>query len=376
MTWRVRWTTRAAAIFAALAALALGGDAAASPVTRSDAAPSARRRATVELRLRDEARLRAALRAAMESGTIALDVDVLAPDRPERPEAPYRVTVGEEGGAYEIAVVDDEHDRLYTRRVERASAAEDEVALEATAHVVVYALEALGRGETIGTPRERSPPPAIPARAEDLEGRHAEDAPPSAPAPSDAVAPSHERSSAASPRFSFGTRASVTGYASNAPAIFGVGAIAGVRFPLERWSFEIAASFEQHASAEVRSSSLSSRFQMHSARIFVRGELALGHAVALGPAIGVGLERMGVTTRSRTGGGEPTISSSDVVGVASPALGARVTIAPRLRAQADLGLHLPFEQVDYVVTQGTRRLHFLEPWSIRPWAGVGLVAEL
>jgi hypothetical protein len=314
-----------------------------------------------------DARFRGSLQAALRSATVALDVELLAPDASAPTPAPYRVTVEERGAGYDIRVLDDERDRIYTRRVE-GSGGDDEVAHEAAVHVVVYALEALGRGETIGTPRA-PPPPSVtvgPTR------------PASAPSPIAAVdraVPLRPTTFPQSPRFSFGTRASVTSYASNAPAIFGVGAFAALRFP--QWAaFEIAVSIQQHALTEIRSASLSSRFQMHSARMFLGYDLVRTPATAIGPALGLGLDRIGVTTGPRAGRSEPSISSHDVIGVAVLALGARAALASHLRVQGDLGIELPLQHVEYVVQRTSGTVTFLEPWPVRPWISVALVAEL
>lgn len=295
----------------------------------------------------------------MESATIAFDVEILALETPEAP-APYRVTIEERNAGIDVSVVDDKHDRVYSRRVEAASS-DDEVALEATAHVVVYALEALGRGEIIGSPRARPPPLAA-----------VEQAPPIA----DRRSPARQPVSPPRLRFSFGTRASVTGYASNAPAILGVGAIAGVRLPSGPSAFEIAASLEQRVPAVLRTPSLASRFQLHAARIFVRRDLAVTPGVDLGAAFGVGLDRIGVTTVPRRGSSDPTIVSQDLVGIAAVAFGLRATIASHLRVQGDIGIELPWKDVEYIVQRSSENVTILAPWPLRPWMSVALVAEL
>ena len=170
----------------------------------------------------------------------------------------------------------------------------------------------------------------------------------------------------------------MTAHAANAPAVFGVGAVTAIRFtfPPARSAFEIAASVEQHVPTEVRSSNLSSRFRIHNARLFVRYDLAVSRTIGLGPAVGLGVDRIGVTTGPRAGGPDPTISSYDVIGVAAAAFGARAAIASHLRLQVDLGLELPWQRVEYVVQRGSRNLTFLDPWQLRPWASIGLLAEL
>lgn len=354
------------------------GAVAASP----DPGPSAGRdagvegwhRATVTLELQDEAGFREVLRAAIESASIGFDVEVLsATTRRSTPAAAFQVTVDEGSTWYEIRVVDVERDRIYTRRVERKPNDGDEVAHEATAHVVAYALEALGRGQTIGAPRKRS----TPAAADEVGP------PPSATGDRELLAVvDREAPSMVSPpprpRLAFGTRTSMTAHATNAPAVFGVGAMAALRFPdrLARSAFEIAGSVEQHMPTEVRSSNLSSRFQIHSARLFFQYDLAVARTIGLGPAVGLGVDRIGVTTGPRAGGPAPTSSSHDVVGVAAMSFGARAAIASHLRLQLDLGIELPWQHVEYVVQRGARTLTFLDPWPLRPWVSIGLLAEL
>ncbi len=376
MTWPARWP----ALLAALKVLTLThGAVAASPdprpsAGRGDAGVEGGHRATVVLELQDEGGFREVLRAAIESASIGFDVEVLSgATRRSAPAAPFQVTVDEGSAWYEISVVDVERDRIYTRRVEREPSGGDEVAHEAAAHVVVYALEALGRGQTIGAPRKRSNPAAADAGGP----------PPSATADRERLAVvDREAPSMTSPpprpRLAFGTRTSMTAHASNAPTVFGVGAMAALRFPdaSARSGFEIAASVEQHVPTEVRSSNLSSRFQIHSPRLFVRYDLAVARTIGLGPAVGLGVDRIGVTTGPRAGGPAPTSSSHDVIGVAATSFGARAAIASHLRLQVDLGIELPWQHVEYVVQRGAGTLTFLDPWPLRPWLSIGLLAEL
>ncbi len=344
----------------------------ASPSHRPDAqaSPDRKERATITLELADEARFREVLRAAIDAASVELDVEVRsAASGDSTPSETFQVTVREAGEWYDIDVVDVTRDRLYTRRIAREAGEGDEVAHEAAAHVIAYALQALGRGQTIGTPRQRSPGPRV-------------DAPPPSTAsgarPPLSVADPPAEAPSTRPRFAFGTRASITAHASNAPAVFGVGGMAVLRFPYRpgRSAFEIAASLEQHVPTEVRSSNLSSRFRMHNARIWARYDRAVGRTVGIGPAIGLGVDRIGVTTGPRAGGPDPTISSHDVIGIAAMAFGARAAIASRLRLQIDLGIELPWHHVEYVVQRGARTLTFLDPWPVRPWASLGLMAEL
>ncbi len=324
--------------------------------------------------MKDEARFRQVLRAAIETASVALDVEVLSARTPEStPAAAFQVTVDEGNTWYEINVVDLERDHIYTRRLERDASSGDEVAHEAAAHVVAYALEALGRGQTIGTPRKRSSPAADAAVP-----------PPSATAAREPVAAVDRRAQEMTmttpprPRVAFGMQSSMTAHGANAPAVFGVGVVATLRlpFPPTRSALAIAAAAEQHLPTEVRSSNLSSRFQIQSARLFVRYDVEVARTIGLGPAVGLGVDWIGVTTRPRAGGPAPTISSQDVIGVAAMAFGARASIASHLRVQLDLGIELPWQRVEYVVQRGPGTLTFLDPWPLRPSASLGLLAEL
>ena len=347
----------------------------ASPAPRPDAhadpGREERPRATITLELEDEARFREVLRAAIDAASVELEVEVRAAAAGEpAPNETFQVTMREAAAWYVVDVVDVTRDRVYTRRIERSAGDGDEVAHETAAHVIAYALQALGRGQTIGTPRQRSttlpsdaPPPSTSTSGERK------------PLP---IAEPPTRAPSTQPRFAFGTRASLTAHGSNAPAVFGVGAMALVRFaaPSARSAFEIAASVEQHVPTEVRSSNLSSRFRIQDARVFVRYDMPLNDAIGIGPAIGIGVDRIGVTTGPRARGPDPTIASHDVIGVAAMAFGARAAIAPRLRLQLDLGVAIPWQHVEYVVQRGARTLTFLDPWPLRPWTSLGLMAEL
>ena len=121
---------------------------------------------------------------------------------------------------------------------------------------------------------------------------------------------------------------------------------------------------------------LASRFQLHAARIFVRRDLAVTPSVDLGAAFGVGLDRIGVTTVPRRGSSDPTIVSQDLVGIAAVAFGLRATIASHLRVQGDIGIELPWKDVEYIVQRSSENVTILAPWPLRPWMSVALVAEL
>lgn len=256
-----------------------------------------------------------------------------------------------------VVIVDTRHDRILVHEI-ATDGDVDEVVREEISHITVYAVEALLRGEVLGTPRASEPA----TRTE-----------PTAPASAPRVpAPASERSKLAV-QVELETEASVRTYASVAPLVFGTGAALAVSTRPGAVMLRGSLLVEQRTSVTVATQSVSSRFAQHAVRADFSCGISLAPSLDLVLGAGAGIDFVSVQTTVLRADAKPATENGfvDRVPVIGAFAGMAVAIAPRLTARADVGVDVPIRAPTYVVDSSHETV-LLSPYAVRGVVRVGL----
>ena len=258
-----------------------------------------------------------------------------------------RIDVGRKG-VLSLRIVDPRRRRVLTRELPIPHGL-DEIAREEASHIVVYTVEAIGRGEDIGEPE-----PPDEDEDEDEKPR------PARPSPTSKARPG-------APALELETVGAVRSYANIVPAVFGTGAalsLSTVRGGI-RVGGELA--FEQRSLIVVTTQPVAARFGQRSVHLSVLGEIPVADGVIFRTSVGAALDLVDVSTTPLRPTSEPRRREFvDVIPVLDVAGGLRFDLAPRLAVIATAGLELPLSTSDYVVEDGRGRdLVLLSPHALR-----------
>ncbi|AKU95522.1 hypothetical protein AKJ09_02186 [Labilithrix luteola] len=259
-----------------------------------------------------------------------------------------------------VAIVDTRHDRVLVHEI-ATDGGVDEVVREEISHITVYAVEALLRGEVLGTPREVVPATPI----EPIETPTPPTSPrvPTRPPPPAKLVAHVELE----------TEASVRTYAPVAPVVFGTGAALALSARPGAIALRGALLVEQRTSVTVATQSVSSRFAQHALRADVSCGIPLAPSLDLVLGVGAGLDFVSVQTTVLRAGAKPATENGfvDRVPVIGAFAGTAVSIAPRLTARADVGVDVPVRAPTYVV-DSSHEIVLLSPYTVRGVVRVGL----
>jgi len=252
-------------------------------------------------------------------------------------------------GALGLRIVDPRRRRVLVRELPIPRGL-DEIVREEASHIVVYAVEAIARGEDIGEPQ---PPPKERAFA---------------------LAPSAPRPAARTMALELDTIGAVRSYASVAPAVFGTGAALALSTKRDGVRVGGALGFEQRSPIIVTTQPVAARFGQRSLRISVVTDIPIASGVAFRTSAGAALDLVNVSTTPLRPTSEPRRREFvDAVPVLDVAGGLRVDLVPRLAAIATAGIELPLETSDYVVEDARGRdAVLLSPHSLRLVGRLGI----
>jgi len=228
----------------------------------------------------------------------------------------------------------------------------DEVIREEASHIVIYAVEAISRGEDVGEPEQPESAPLPIPRPE---------------------APAARRS----PWLELETVLAARTYATVVPAGFGTGAALALSMARGDIKVGAALSFEQRSAIVVTAPALAARFAPRSIRLGLRGDVPLTPSIAFRTSAGAALDLMSVTTTPLRPSSELRRPAFvDVIPVLDLAGGLAFQLAPRLVASASAGVELPLTTSDYLVEaeRGRDRV-LLTPHSVRLVGRLGLAVR-
>jgi hypothetical protein len=229
-----------------------------------------------------------------------------------------------------LVIVDARHATVL-RRVVPAAEGLDEIAREEIGHIVLFSVEAIKRGEVVGSPepqaRER-PPPKERARGE-LE-----------------------------------TVATLRTYANVVPALIGVGAAVGASTRVSSVRLRSLVAFEQRSAIVVETRAAAARFEQRSVRISMMAGVPLSSRVELTFAGGVAADLVAVTTTALRATTERRRDVADVVPVLDAAGGLSFELVPRLVVAGTIGVEVPFMTTEYAL-EADRDVVILAPDALR-----------
>ncbi|WP_205633784.1 hypothetical protein [Labilithrix luteola] len=230
----------------------------------------------------------------------------------------------------ELVIVDARHATVLTRGVPTADCL-DEIAREEIGHIVLFAVEAIRRGETVGTPQPRAL----------------------------VLAPPKERA-----RGELETVVTLRTYANVAPVVVGVGAAVGASTRVSSFHLRGLVGFEQRSAVVVTTRAASARFEQRSLRIAVSAGVPLSARTELTLAGGVSADLLAVTTTALRANTERVRNASDLVPVLDATGGITFQLAPRLFVSGAVGAEMPLSTTEYAL-EAERNVVFLAPDAVR-----------
>jgi len=245
-------------------------------------------------------------------------------------------------GTIGVVIVDARHATVLTRTVPAENGL-DEIAREEISQIVIFSVEAIRRGEVVGSPQPRvTTRPAT---------RH--------PAPGARL------------RADLETVASLRTYANVAPAVVGVGAAVGTTARVGGLHVRSLLGFEQRSAIVVATRAASARFEQRSLRVAVAFGLPLGPRLDLTFAGGAAADLVAATTTALRATTEQRRDVTHVVPVLDGAAGVTFALDPRLVLSAAAGAEVPLSTTEYAL-EGERSVVFLAPDVVRLVGRVGL----
>jgi hypothetical protein len=243
----------------------------------------------------------------------------------------------------ELVIFDARHATVL-RRVVTTSDGLDEIAREEISHIVLFSVEAIRRGETIGSP-EPQPARAPGAKAAaPLVKTH--------PPPRGRV------------RGELETVATLRTYANVAPVVVGVGAATGVSTRVGRFRLRSLVAFEQRSAIVAATRAASARFEQRSVKVALGAGLPLSTRLELTFAAGVAADLISVTTTALRATTEQQRDVVDVIPVLDAAGGISFELAPGLALSGALGAEVPLSTTEYAL-EAERNVVFLAPDAAR-----------
>lgn len=278
------------------------------------------------------------------------------PSHPASPSSPLLAAVDvdfTDPRAVRVVIVDTRHDRVLVHEI-ATDGGVDEVVREEISHVTVYAIEALLRGELLGTPRASEP--ATPSG-------------PKSPPRSPRVPPD----TSLAVQVEFETEASLRTYASVAPLVFGTGAAVAVSTRPGVVTLRGSLLVEQRTSVTVATQSVSSRFAQHAVRADLSCGIPVARSLDLVLGAGAGIDFVSVQTTVLRADAKPATENGfvDRVPVIGAFAGTAVALAPRLTARADVGVDVPIRAPTYVVDSSHETV-LVSPYAVRGVVRLGL----
>jgi hypothetical protein len=306
---------------------------------------------TVEISLAriEDAELEAALRELLSRAHVVArftrDVAVPPPGQ-SASELLAFVRIDSNDAHAAVTIVDPRRDRVLTRDF-RMEGELDEIEREELAHVVVYAVEAMLRGELVGEPR-RVERHVVPTR------RHARPM---------------RRAYTLELESAFSART----YAEVAPVVVGTGVAFALSARPGSIAIRTALLVEQRSAFSVATRGTASRFGQHAVRADVAAELPLGRASDLVLGAGGGIDIVTVTTTVLAPSESRAAVSQglDAIPVFGVFTGVKASLHSRLAVRMDIGLDVPVGASSYVV-ESSRDLVVLSPYAVRAVARTGL----
>ncbi len=284
--------------------------------------------------------LEASLRELLEnSGVSPRFTPAARPSRPDISTSPRLLAVVAIDltpvGSLRLVILDARHATVLTRIVPAAGGL-DEIAREEVSHIILFSVEAIRRGEIVGSPEPQK------------NARHVKP-----------QRPPKERA-----RGELETVTTLRTYANAAPVVVGVGAAVGASTNTGVVRVRSLVAFEQRSAIVAATRAASARFEQRSIRVAVSAGLPLRSRVELTFAGGVALDLVGVTTTALRVTTEQPRDVVDVVPVLDAAGGVSFELAPRLALSGALGAEVPLRTTEYAL-EADRTVVFLAPDAVR-----------
>ncbi|MDF2694429.1 MAG: hypothetical protein K0S65_2812 [Labilithrix sp.] len=261
------------------------------------------------------------------------------PSRPEVTASPGLLAVVvldlTRAGSIGLVILDARHATVLTRVIPAADGL-DEIAREEISHIVLFSVEAIRRGEIVGS----SEPQVIAPRVK-------------------AHPPPKERA-----KGELETVATLRTYANVAPVVVGVGAAVGASTRAGAFHLRSLVAFEQRSAIVAATRAASARFDQRSVRVSVAAGLPLSTRVELTFAGGVAADLVAVTTTALRATTEQQRDVVDVVPVLDAGGGISFVLAPGLGLTGALGAEVPLSTTEYAL-EAERNVVFLAPDAVR-----------
>lgn len=244
-----------------------------------------------------------------------------------------------------LVVLDARHATVL-RRVVPAASGLDEIAREELSHIILFSIEAIRRGEVVGSPEPQKNAPSVKPQR-----------------------PTKER-----PRGELETFGSLRSYANVAPVVVGVGAAVGASTDAGGFRLRSLVAFEQRSAIVAATRAASARFEQRSVRVAVAAGLPLSTRAELTFAGGAAVDLVAVTTTALRATTEQRRDVTEVVPVLDVAGGVSFEVAPRLALCGAVGAEVPLRTTEYAL-EADRDVVFLAPNAVRLVGRLSLVVS-